>query len=87
MKVLEVIGTVVAYIVFGAVGLAMFAVDIWILLNYGLIVWLISIPIALTLLGLLFTLASVVVAGIGYGVYWLGSGLVRLFGFGRTDAL
>lgn len=84
MKVLEVIGTVIAYIVFGALGLAMFAVDIWILLNYGLFVWLISVPIAMTLLGLLFALASIIISGIGYAVYWAGSGLVHLFGFGKT---
>jgi hypothetical protein len=80
MGVLRVVGTVLGYAVIIALSLGLLALDIWVLLRFGLVVWLISIPVAVTLFGVLFTVAGLVVYGIGFGIYWLGSRLGRLMG-------
>jgi nucleoside permease NupC len=78
MKALEAIGRVVGYAVVALVVLAISAADIWILLRYGLVVWLFVVPVVVTLFGLVLSLGAMAVYGIGWGVHWLGSAAVRL---------
>lgn len=80
MRVLRVFGTALGYTVIVALGLGLLALDIWVLVRFGLLAWLISIPVAATLFGVLVAVASLLVYGIGFVIYWVGSQIGRLLG-------
>ena len=83
MRILELVGKIVAYIVMAIFIIAGAVVDLYIVSRYGLFALIVVVPLSLMLIGLLFSIGMMVIVGLSVGI---AKAFGALFGFRDSES-